>query len=363
MKILPLLLCTALLMGVRSAHAQTAPLPSQSPQTVQPSPSRKSPEPLRIPPPLGGSPSAYKEPARGTPPQRQPTAKEREMLLRVQIFLDGEFFSPGKLDGLPGEFTDKAVSRFQRAHGLDETGNHHNLPLSRSSSPYAEYTIRPEDRKFVGGLASRPQDQAKAQYLPYSSYWEFLAERFHCSESLLQYLNPSVNLEQLKVGDTVRVPASEPFEIESLKSLSSLPERPEFQSRRIQINRKERMLELLEKDSLLASAPITPGSATLPTPAGRWRLLAVSTMPVFRWDEGVLNRGVRTANFFMLPPGPNNPVGVAWCALNKPGIGIHGTNNPETIGRAHSHGCMRVANWDIARLIQRITPGITIQIE
>jgi lipoprotein-anchoring transpeptidase ErfK/SrfK len=281
----------------------------------------------------------------------------------VQIFLDTEFFCPGKLDGLPGEFTDKAVGLFQRAHGLDETGTYHNLPIPSDTRLYAEYTLRPEDRKYVGSLPSRPDEQSKTQYLPYNSYWEFLAERFHCSEGLLQYLNPTLNLEKLKTGDTVKVPAVEPFEIETLKSLASMPERPEFEARKIRINRKERILELVENETLLASVPITPGSSSLPTPAGKWRLLAVSTMPVFRWDEGVLNRGVRTSNFFMLPPGPNNPVGVAWCALNKPGIGIHGTNNPETIGRAHSHGCMRVANWDIARLIQRITSGISVQIE
>jgi hypothetical protein len=357
MKILPLLLCTALSFGGRTSFAQTHPV------ALKPGARQKNQEPAQPQSSEPGGVPLQKETPRAATGQRQPSAKEREMLLRVQIFLDGELFSPGKLDGLPGEFTDKAVSRFQKAHGLDETGNHHNLPVSRASSPYTEYTLRPEDRKFVGGLPSRPEEQAKTHYLPYNSYWEFLSERFHCAESLLQYLNPTLNLEKLKVGDTVRVPAAEPFEIEALKSLSSLPERPEFQARRIHINRKERMLELFEKDLLLASAPITPGSATLPTPAGKWRLLAVSTMPVFRWDEGVLNRGVRTSNFFMLPPGPNNPVGVAWCALNKPGIGIHGTNNPETIGRAQSHGCMRVANWDIARLIQRITPGITVHIE
>ena len=285
------------------------------------------------------------------------------MLLRVQIFLDGEFFSPGKLDGLPGEFTDKAIGRFQKAHGLDETGTFHNLPIPRDSNPYAVYTLKQEDRKYVGGMPSRPEEQARSRYLPYGSFKEFLAERFHCAESLLDHLNPEMNLDRLSVGDTVKVPAVEPFEIESLKSLGSLPESPEFQGRKIRINRQERMLDLTENDRLLASIPITPGSPNLPTPAGKWRLLAISTMPVFRWDEGVLNRGVRTSNFFMLPPGPNNPVGVAWCALNKPGIGIHGTNSPETIGRARSHGCMRAANWDIARLIRQITPGIPIFIE
>jgi hypothetical protein len=358
MKLLPLLLCAALALGDESARAQAGQPPH--PASAQGNSSQVSTKAVPGKPALAPPPGA---PSQSSGSHRQISAKERETFLRVQIFLDGELFSPGKLDGLPGEFTDKAVSRFQRAHGLDETGNHQNLPIPRSSSPYVEYTIRPEDRKFVGNLPSKPEEQAKTQYLPYNSYLEFLTERFHCAEALLEYLNPGMNLSKLAVGSIVKVPAVEPFEIESLKSLGSLPRQPDFQSRRIQINRKERMLDLFENDMLLASAPITPGSQNLPTPAGKWKLLAISTMPVFRWDEGVLNHGVRTSNFFLLPPGPNSPVGVAWCALNKPGIGIHGTNNPETIGRAHSHGCMRVANWDIARLIQRITPGITVLIE
>ena len=48
--------------------------------------------------------------------------------------------------------------------------------------------------------------------------------------------------------------------------------------------------------------------------------------------------------------GPNSPVGVMWMGLNKTGIGLHGTNNPETIGRAASHGCIRMANWDALKL-------------
>ena len=93
------------------------------------------------------------------------------------------------------------------------------------------------------------------------------------------------------------------------------------------------------------------------------RVVGVAAMPNFRWDEGVLNRGVRTENFYLLPAGPNNPVGVGWIALNKPGIGIHGTNNPYSIGTWASHGCMRTANWDIARISKMVTKGMPVEIK
>ena len=123
------------------------------------------------------------------------------------------------------------------------------------------------------------------------------------------------------------------------------------------------VLDLIDGDSLMASLPITPGGGRLQTPVGQWRILGIAAMPVFRWDKGVLDYGKRTENFHLLPPGPNNPVGVLWIGLNKPGIGIHGTNSPNTIGRSQSHGCMRVANWDVIRLSKLITKGMTVIIE
>ncbi len=269
-------------------------------------------------------------------------------------------FCPGKIDGNPGEFITKAVLRYQKAKGLPQTGTPENLGVPTDTPIFTDYTIRPEDRKFIGSGSSKYQSQ---QYLPYESYSEFLSERFHCSTSLLEQINPGLSLAKLKQGDTLKVPAVEPFQIEDIKSEAALPENPDLKSRRVYVNRKERELEVYEGEQLVASVPITPGSPSLPTPPGKWKIYSICTMPTFRWDEGVLNRGVRTNNFRMLPPGPNNPVGIAWCALNRPGIGIHGTNNPETIGRAYSHGCMRVANWDIVRVLQQVTAGIPVLIE
>ena len=72
--------------------------------------------------------------------------------------------------------------------------------------------------------------------------------------------------------------------------------------------------------------------------------------------------GKRSGNFYMLPPGPRNPVGVMWIALNKKGIGMHGTDDPGSIGRAVSHGCIRLANWDVVRLATKIKAGDNVSI-
>ncbi len=296
-------------------------------------------------------------------PVKLPSVAEREKTVRLQVFLDRALFGPGKVDGLPGEFTTKATAYYQQAHGLEANGLPDNLALSPNSPLYTTYTLRAADQQFIGECPSKPVDQAKKKSLPYDSFQEFISERFHCSTELLAALNPELRLENLKVDDTLIVPAVEPFQIEDVRAVASVPEVPDFKNRLVQISRKERILQLKDGDRLVATFPITPGSNTLPTPPGKWRLVGIATMPNFRWDEGVLNHGVRTESFFMLPPGPNNPVGVAWCALSKPGIGIHGTNQPETIGRASSHGCMRVANWDVIRLVKQLTSNIPVVIE
>jgi len=197
--------------------------------------------------------------------------------------------------------------------------------------------------------------------MPYSSLLEFVAERYHAEQDFLRKLNPGMDLEKLQPGDAVRVPNVQPFEIEKLTE-KFIPANPAFATRQIYIDTRENFLEVREGDRLVAEFPITPGSKTLPAPKGVWRILGVATLPWFRHDEGVLNHGVRTNDFYNIPPGPNNPVGVLWMGLNKPGIGIHGTNNPETIGRAGSHGCIRTANWDAARLKDIISTGNVVTI-
>jgi lipoprotein-anchoring transpeptidase ErfK/SrfK len=51
-----------------------------------------------------------------------------------------------------------------------------------------------------------------------------------------------------------------------------------------------------------------------------------------------------------------------WIALNKKGIGIHGTDDPGSIGHAVSHGCIRLANWDVVRLATKIKSGDNVSI-
>ncbi|HXA10301.1 MAG TPA: L,D-transpeptidase family protein [Chthoniobacterales bacterium] len=323
-----------------------------------------TPPPTPIPvrkalPPLTPTPSPTPKPT----PRRLVALPvyDEETSVRLQIFLDNNEFGPGKIDGRMGEFFGKALVAYKKAHGLEPTGAVDAQLIAQVPEPYTNYTIRPEDENFVGEVASKPAEQAKLKAMKYGSLLEFVAERYHAAEDFLRKINPEVDLEKLKPGDTVKVPNVQPFEIEKL-SEKFIPANPAFATRQIFIDTRENFLEVRDGDKLLAEFPITPGSKTLPAPKGVWKILGIATLPWFRHDEGVLNYGVRTGDFYNIPPGPNNPVGILWMGLNKPGIGIHGTNNPETIGRAGSHGCIRTANWDAARLKDMVSPGNVVTI-
>ncbi|MDD5350850.1 MAG: L,D-transpeptidase family protein [Chthoniobacteraceae bacterium] len=291
---------------------------------------------------------------------------ERELAVQVQIFLDQKNFGPGKIDGRPKEFTLKALERYEKANGLPSTGalqDAAKLPLGTVNPIYATYTITPDDLKYVGDVPHGPAEQAKLKKLLYPSLLIFVAERYHSDPDFLAKINRGKNLEALQPGDTLFVPNVAPFKIETVREIGKLPAVPEFKTRQLHIDTKEKMLDLVEGNKLIASFPITPGSEAHPAPAGTWKILGIATLPWFRHDEGVLSHGVRTDHFFNLPSGPSNPVGVLWCGLNRPGIGVHGTNSPFTIGRAGSHGCIRLANWDAIRLATMITEGMTVIIE
>ncbi|MBV9127709.1 MAG: L,D-transpeptidase family protein, partial [Verrucomicrobia bacterium] len=290
-----------------------------------------------------------------------------EAATQLQVFLDKENFGPGKIDGRGGEFTRKALARYGRAHGLGANLTTADADLARrvpglaNTRAFTDYTVTAADAAQIGTIPDSRAEQGKARSLPYTSLLELLGEKFHAERAFLQKLNPGKNLASLRVGDTVRVPAVDaPLDVPALPQHGKLlAPKPQFASRTVKINTREKLLDLFDADGrLLATFPITPGSAALPAPPGTWKIVNMASLPYFRYDESMLNYGVRSENFVNLPPGPNSPVGVLWMGLNKPGIGLHGTNNPETIGRAASHGCIRLANWDAVKLSGMVTQGM-----
>ncbi len=294
-------------------------------------------------------------------------AEERERILPVQIFLDDACFGPGVVDGRNGEFTRKAVAAWNIAHGHgdpDDWG-----PVTREAArtvraPYAAYAIKPADLKqLTPGLPTGPAGMATQKWLGYRSLAEFVAERFHTTEAFLAKINPNLNLNSLRPGAVVRVPNVTPFEIEQLARYRSWAAEPALSRRSVLVNVRHKTAAFYnEKGDLCALFPITPGKERF-IPYGDWTVQRMVSTPEFRWDKSLLEQGKRGADAHQLPPGPNSPVGIIWTGLDKPGIGMHGTATPETIGRAQSAGCIRLSNWDAARLPSLLRPGARVLVK
>ncbi len=276
-------------------------------------------------------------------------------IVQLQIFLDAQKFGPGVIDGHRGEFTDKALAFYREKHG--------NVPDLSATVPYTYYVITEKAAKMIGPMAKEPADLAKQSRLPFVSLGELVAEKFHTTESFLHHLNPRTDLAQLTVGTTLKVPnVARPFDTSSFPSSYSANRGPSPASRHIIVDTQTRMLQVRDGGTLVAAFPITPGSSEHPAPVGDWRVVRAVPWPWYRYDEGILKRGERTETFYNFPPGPNSPVGVLWTGLNRPSVGIHGTAFPDTIGRAGSHGCIRLANWDAATFYTLIGPKMAVTI-
>jgi lipoprotein-anchoring transpeptidase ErfK/SrfK len=112
------------------------------------------------------------------------------------------------------------------------------------------------------------------------------------------------------------------------------------------------------QDRLIAQFPATIGSSHDPLPIGKWKIQGASYNPKFHFNPKLFWDAKPGETKERLPAGPNSPVGVVWLDLDKPHYGIHGTPNPEKIGRTESHGCIRLTNWDVARLSLMVKPGM-----
>ncbi len=295
----------------------------------------------------------------------QPLPQDRQEALRLQLFLDQSAFKPGVVDGRKGEFTLKALHRYQQANGMKKSDDPKGLPLDQVGELYTQYQIQESDQEYVGSVPEEPGKMAKQERIPYKSLLEFVAERFHADQELLKTLNPGKNLGALKPGDTVTVPNVQPFEIEKLEGAGKADVEVSGDSAskiKVHVRTNSDIMELREGERLVGSYPITPGSKEKASPKGTWEVKFMAQMPTYRWDTAMFEGG-KDGQVYTIPAGVNNPVGVIWMRLTPDGVGMHGTPEPETIGRAGSHGCIRLSNWDAIDLSRKISKGTTVVIE
>jgi len=126
----------------------------------------------------------------------------------------------------------------------------------------------------------------------------------------------------------------------------------------IVVNRAANTLRLYRGSTLVRTFRVATGQSIYPTPAGIWRIVDKQLDPWWypptydAWAKGLKP----------VPPGPANPLGTRWMGLNAPGVGIHGTDAPASIGYSASHGCIRMQVPDAEWLFEHVRVGTVVVI-
>ncbi len=292
--------------------------------------------------------------------------------MQLQVILDHLGFSPGVIDGKRGASLRRAISGFQKANALPPTGELDRGTASlidkHGATPAtAEIILTPEDLAgpFVGPIPKHEEDQAALPSLGYSNPLEMLAERYHTTPATLIALNsadtPLTAGSRIKVPNVATAGRTYPATLpegyrQTLAGLNVDSSQP--QADHLVVDKSDGTLSVYDAaDKLLAQFPVTTGSQHDPLPLGRWKVLGASYNPEFHYNPKLFWDARNGDKKATLPPGPNGPVGVVWLDLSKPHYGIHGTPEPQNIGRTESHGCIRLTNWDAARLSLMVKPG------
>lgn len=275
------------------------------------------------------------------------TKIDRNVGTKLQALLNWNHSGVGAVDGYWGKNTRKAMQAFQKAQGLpvteavnEETWQALTKNSTLTSQPVlVSYQLTDADVNVkTTQIPASAEAKAKLDGMYYESVLEALGEKFHISRDYLKSLNPNASF---KSGETIIVynpgnPNTTPV------------------SRVVADKDTQTLYAYDDSDNLVASYPTTVGSTATPSPTGTHKVKVKIHEPNYTYTS---DNGKKS----IIPPGPNNPVGVVWIGLSKPSYGIHGSPDPERISRQASAGCVRLTNWDALSLLGVIKNDATVE--
>jgi hypothetical protein len=306
------------------------------------------------PSPTGPAPSV---PASGSKAREPETV---ESAARLQTLLARRGFGPGLIDGKPGRKTRIALETYQRSRNLPVTGQPDEAtraalaqddPLARESAEWTRtYTITAADLALITGpIPEDWNERAELEVSGYADLHELLAERGWCSRALVTRLNPDVELNALRAGDSVTLPDTREVRTPRIE--------------RLEIDLSEKLiLGFDSRDRVAFLTHCSIARSVEKRPVGRLRVKVVAADPDYTFDPRDWAEVTNVTRKLRIAPGPRNPVGSAWIGLNKPGYGIHGTVRPEDIGKTGSHGCFRTLNWEALRLAHAVSSDTVVDV-
>ncbi len=134
---------------------------------------------------------------------------------------------------------------------------------------------------------------------------------------------------------------------------SPAPKAPEFAQatvRWVLVSLPDRKLALFENGKVVRIYRVAVGKTSTPSPVGEFKIVNRVTNPTY-YHKGQV-----------IPAGKNNPVGSRWMGLSAKGYGIHGTNQPDSVGKAASTGCIRMGKQDVEDLFEHLSVGDAVEI-
>jgi lipoprotein-anchoring transpeptidase ErfK/SrfK len=314
--------------------------PAKPARVVAPAPTRPGPRPW---PEAAGVETGFPRDARN--------------VLEAQIALARRGISPGAIDAVSGSQTRRALSVYQETENLPRTGVLDPATAGRltlDSPPLTTYVVTTNDLAHLQLLGRTWLAKSQQTALAYETELELVAERSHARPELIRQLNPNVNWTNLNAGTIVKIPEAD----------YSVPtNRAAF----VVIHLGDKFLEAFDEETnLVGHFPCSIAARVEKRPVGELHVAVIAPHPNYTADPALFPESDELqliGHKLILPPGPNNPVGTAWIGLDKPGYGIHGTPNPEQIGRTESHGCFRLANWDAEYLSHLVWVGMPVEVE
>lgn len=283
------------------------------------------------------------------------TSTTRVSAVELQVALDRHGFGVGFIDNREGRKTKAALEDFKASGGItNDAAVQASLGIGRTPA-FRNYTIEQADFDVIGEAPAEWVEASEVETMAYESLQEVISEKFHVAPDYLARLNPDIDDWDTTnlVGQVIKVPNV------------LLRETPAQAAELIIDSRRLRIRAIGTNGNIIASFPCSMAMAGKTIPSGELRVTACAKDPTYTFDPKNYPESPRAravGRKLIIPPGPNNPVGVFWIGLNLPGFGIHGTPHPETIGARESHGCFRLTNWDIIRLSRMVSSGTPVTV-
>ena len=133
-------------------------------------------------------------------------------------------------------------------------------------------------------------------------------------------------------------------------STTKAPELAQATIRRVLVSLPDRKLALFENGKVVRIYRVAVGKTSTPSPVGAFKVVNRVTNPTY-YHKGQV-----------IAAGKNNPVGSRWMGLSAKSYGIHGTNQPNSIGKAASTGCIRMSKQDVEELFELLNVGDAVDI-